>query len=399
MAKTKSAKTATLGASVLQDLSVYVHWPYCARICPYCDFNIYKNRSDTALTPSILKDLSAWRDWSGPRPISSLHFGGGTPSLMPVQDIKSIINHVEALWGFKDDAEIGLEANPLDAEVTLWTDLKRAGINRLSLGIQSFHDPALKLLGRDHDSHKAKDALALTADIFDNFSADLIFGWAGQNTSQLEHDLNTALEYNPPHLSTYQLTIEENTAFGRAKQRGISRAVGSDASADLYEHVTSKFKNLGYDHYEVSNFAKLDVNSTVKSGLRSAHNLGYWRGQDYVGVGPGAHGRLTNEGVRFATINAMTPAAYTSSVTETGFGISEKTALTSEESSDEYLLMGLRISEGVSLQHYKNLGGTLNTNALSALTGDGFLIQDQDRLYASDKGRPVLNHLTDALLI
>ena len=376
-------------------LSVYVHWPYCARICPYCDFNVYKNKSDLALLPAILKDLTSWRAWSGPRPIRSLHFGGGTPSLMTARDIQAIIDHVEGLWGFKKGPEIGLEANPLNATREAWKDIKKAGINRISLGIQTFHDPALKLLGRDHDSIKAKEALALSAEIFDNFSADLIFGWAGQTAKHLQTDLETVLAYNPPHLSAYQLTIEDGTAFGIAEKRGLKRALGEEDSAEFYETVTQTLTALNYDHYEVSNFAK--------PAMPSQHNLGYWEGQDYVGVGPGAHGRLTegtltNGGTRIATISAMKPNAYTTCVSKTGFGIKDKTALSPEEASDEYLLMGLRISSGISLIRYRSIGGTLNEGALNDFIKEGYLIQNHDRLYASPKGRPVLNYLTHALL-
>lgn len=314
---------------------------------------------------------------------------------MTARDIQAIIDHVQGLWGFKDEAEIGLEANPLNATREAWTDIKDAGINRISLGIQTFHNPALKLLGRDHDKAIAKEALALSAEIFNNFSADLIFGWAGQTAQDLQTDLETALAYNPPHLSTYQLTIEDGTAFGLAQKRGLKRTVNEDESAAFYDTISQTLTALGYEHYEVSNFAK--------PAMQSQHNLGYWEGQDYVGVGPGAHGRLTegtltNAGTRIATIAAMKPNAYTQCVLETGLGIEDKTALSPEEASDEYLLMGLRISSGISLTRYASLGGTLNQNALSALLKEGYLIQKHDRLYSSPKGRPVLNSLTHALL-
>lgn len=371
-------------------LSVYVHWPYCARICPYCDFNVYKNKPDSDLTASIIADLKAWRELTGPRKIQSLHFGGGTPSLMRAHDIAHIIETVGHVWHYCDTPEIALEANPADAHKARWTEFKQAGINRLSLGVQSFNDTALKLLGRDHNADEARKALALCAETFEAFSLDLIYGWSGQDTALLHSDIETALRYNPPHISAYQLTIEDNTAFGRALGRGDNRAVNADESANFFETVAAQLTQAGYNHYEISNFAK--------SGFESRHNLGYWEGQDYVGVGPGAHGRYTQNYIRHATICESNPALYSQRVKEQGIGLKDIQALSRTERSDEYLIMGLRISKGISLARYEQLGGTLNQAAMAYLIQDGFLQIRDNHLQASAKGRLVLNHLTQQLL-
>jgi len=296
----------------MEKLAVYIHWPYCARICPYCDFNVYKRRDDDTLLPAILKDLENWRKMSGPRHISSIHFGGGTPSLMRPAQIGAVIERIDKLWDLSD-IEIALEANPHEMNADDWKDYRAAGLTRMSLGVQSFHDEALEFLGRDHDGAAALAALDLALEIFPSVSADLIFGWAGQTEADLALDLSTLLSAGTPHISTYQLTIEEGTAFAKAEGRGQVRAVNSDLSADFYEQVQIRLRGAAFDHYEVSNFAK--------PGHRSQHNLAYWHGLDYVGVGPGAHGRITKDGARQATIAHMTPGAYVRSVAGTGTGI------------------------------------------------------------------------------
>ena len=374
------------------DLAVYIHWPYCARICPYCDFNVYKQRDDAGLTPSILSDLKGWRDWSGPRQVSSIHFGGGTPSLMTAKDIEAVISQVSTLWGLSDSCEIAIEANPHDADEAKWNGYRAAGINRLSLGVQSFHDPALKLLGRDHDGAEAKRALGMATAIFPSISLDIIYGWMGQTEALLNSDLDIALSSGAQHISAYQLTIEEGTAFARAEARGDIKAVDADKSADFYDLVRERLIAKGFDHYEVSNFAK--------PNHRSKHNLAYWQSRDYVGVGPGAHGRLTVEGTRYATIAAMRPEAYQDMVAETGLGLTEKEALSPTAWAEEYLLMGLRIEMGISLARYEEISGKgLSENIINELATDGLLECKGDSLKATAQGRLLLNSVTEKLLL
>ena len=373
-------------------LAVYIHWPYCARICPYCDFNVYKQKVDAGLTPSILSDLTGWREWSGPQEVISIHFGGGTPSLMSADDISSVISKVSALWGLSETCEIAIEANPHDADADKWNAYRKAGINRLSLGIQSFHDPALKLLGRDHNADEARAALELAIDIFPSVSLDIIFGWTGQTEALLEADLDIALKSGAQHISTYQLTIEEGTAFAKAEARGDIKAVDSDKSADFYDIVRERLITDGFHHYEVSNFAK--------PNHRSQHNLAYWQGRDYVGVGPGAHGRLTVDGKRYATVAEMRPKAYQDKVAATGLGIAEKEALSRTAWAEEYLLMGLRIEQGVSLTRFEEiLGGALSRNAISNLSENGLILRDGDNLNVTSRGRLLLNKVTEKLLV
>jgi len=372
-------------------LAVYVHWPYCARICPYCDFNVYKQRKDDGLLPAILQDLQYWRDMSGPRHVTSLHFGGGTPSLMSPAQVRAIIEQVDRLWGLSN-TEIALEANPHEADEAAWHGYQQAGLTRLSLGVQSFDDAGLKFLGRDHDGAQAQKAVDLAMRLFSSVSTDLIFGWQGQMQDMLADDVKRLLAAGVPHISTYQLTIEAGTAFEKAESRGQARAVEGDLSADYYEWVRDKLIGQGFDHYEVSNFAK--------PNHRSQHNLAYWRGYDYVGVGPGAHGRLTIEGQKRATITHMRPEAYTKAVKETGCGIDMSEVLSDQSRVEEYLLMGLRIDEGISLAQYEGYASTpMNQIELAALIKEGLLQFENDRLSATGRGRLVLNAVTERLLL
>lgn len=383
--------TSEQGAD-LAPLAIYIHWPYCARICPYCDFNVYKGAENEDLVKAILLDLEHWRKWSGQRRISSIHFGGGTPSLLPSGDVGLIIEKVNQLWRIEDEIEIGLEANPNDGDGTKWRNLSRVGINRLSLGVQSFDDQALKFLGRDHNGHQARAAATMAAETFSNVSLDLIFGWTGQTEAKLNHDLDITLGLGLQHVSTYQLTIEEGTAFAKAESRGQERAVDSDISARFYGRVSDRLVDAGFLHYEVSNFAK--------PGFRSRHNLAYWRGHDYVGVGPGAHGRLTKDGQRYATETCLRPKAYMDSVTAKGSGINEKIRLDKEDWGDEYVMMGLRTTEGISLTRYEELAGVpLNPAAVQNLLKDGLIEQVENLCFATSKGRPVLDYVTRKLLV
>ena len=375
-------------------LAVYIHWPFCARICPYCDFNVYKSKGAAGddLVTAMALDLKYWRSVTGPRALTSIHFGGGTPSLMKPAQIQTLIDMCKELWSAAPDIEIGLEANPDDADAALWSGYKAAGLNRLSVGIQSFDDHVLKFLGRNHDGTSARRALQLACDIFDNVSADLIFGHMGQTTQAWQSDLDTALSFPITHLSAYQLTIEEGTAFGRAAQRGKALDVEEDMSATLYDVTRARLSDAGFTHYEVSNYARP---TPLKSDNRSAHNMAYWTGVDYVGVGPGAHGRITTDAGRAATIAHMTPAAYVRAISETGHGASEYEPLSADDVAEEYVMMGLRIAEGLDLDHQSLSGRELKSEELEEA---GWVTRSADRLKATDKGRLVLNELTRRLL-
>ncbi len=372
-----------------ETIAIYVHWPYCARICPYCDFNVYKQRSDEELTDAILIDLTQWRGLSGPRRVTSIHFGGGTPSLMKSEDIKRVIDTTQSLWGLDETCEIALEANPDDE--ARFQDFFAAGINRLSLGIQTFNSDGLSLLGRVHSGAQALSAAKTASQLFENWSADLIFGWKGQTSAHLDDDLKALLDLEVPHISTYQLTIEPGTAFERAENRRDKKSVPPDQSAQFYDQVTERLIAKGYEPYEVSNFAR--------PGFRSRHNLTYWQGGDYVGVGPGAHGRLWHHGERWATIAHFKPDEYCRAVSRQGSAWAEKDILDRSAISDEYVLMGLRISEGLSLSRWAALSPVdLPILRIQDLVKEGWLMQDGDQLAATPKGRRVLNTITEKLL-
>ena len=375
-------------------IGVYVHWPFCARLCPYCDFNIYKDKTDLAvdLTESILRDLETWREASGERSLISLHFGGGTPSLMPVSHLQEIIDKVLALWTPRSDIEIALEANPNDISKELLEGWRSVGIERLSIGVQSFDDEVLKFLGRNHDGATSRKALELAIDHMPRVSADLIYGWVGQTSEHWKAELAQAISFKTGHISAYQLTIEEKTAFAQAERRGEARAVDSDTSADLFEIVGEMLRAEGYARYEVSNFAK-------SQNDQSRHNRLYWQGDDYVGVGPGAHGRLTVDDQRFATVSALKPAAYITDGASFNAARSSRDHMSREDWAAEYLLMGMRVSEGISLQRFEKLSGKeLDKEIVMPLVEQGLLTRTDDRLWASEQGRLVLDTICHQLL-
>jgi len=379
----------------MREIGLYIHWPYCARICPYCDFNIYKNKADMEadLVSAMLADMEHWRNTSGPCNLISIHFGGGTPSLLNPQNMHKFIAKAKTLWASTDKLEIGLEANPKDINTGSLTAWQEAGIERLSIGVQSFNDAALKFLGRDHDGHMARRALEIAVDIMPRVSADLIYGWANEKPEILYEDLQTVIGSGVTHISTYQLTIEQKTAFGLAEKRGIKKAVDSDVSADLFEQAIAKLLKNGFEQYEISNFAKGE-------DARSRHNYLYWQGGDYVGIGPGAHGRITKDGRRNATIAALKPKDYLARVLECGHGISEQETLSSEGWAEEYVLMGLRISAGISLSRYRQISGhNLAPGKINQYVDAGLLILREDRLSATPKGRMVLDTLCHELLV
>ena len=368
-----------MSLAIPDTVALYVHWPYCARICPYCDFNVHRVRGDAALVPAILADMAGQRELTGPRRLTSVHFGGGTPSLMEARDVAAIVERADALWGLEAGAEVALEANPALVDRARVEGFASAGVNRLSLGVQTFSDSGLSLLGRDHSGGEARDVAELALGILPNTSLDLIFGWRGQTDADWRADLDTALALGAPHVSTYQLTIEPGTSFAAHEARGNSRASDPDDSARFYETAAETLVPAGLEHYEVSNFAR--------PGHRSRHNLSYWRGEDYVGVGPGAHGRITTDDGRLATLTLFRPADYVASPAPT------LDALESQDVATEYIMMGLRTDEGVDRARFVELAGReLDTSGLEDWFAPG------EQLVATPEGRRVLDSLTAALL-
>jgi oxygen-independent coproporphyrinogen-3 oxidase len=375
------------------ELGVYVHWPYCARICPYCDFNVVRDRGRTeeqaALADAIVADLEAQRALTGERTLLSIFFGGGTPSLMDPAQVARVIETAKRLWSPADDLEISLEANPTDAETDRFAALADAGVQRLSLGVQALDDSALKTLGRNHDADAARRAMAAARRAFPRLSIDLIYARPGQSDAAWRAELAEALAAEPEHVSPYQLTIEAGTAFDRAVGRGTLKVPDEDLAATLFETTQEVLAAAGFDAYEVSNHARGEA-------ARSRHNLVYWRGVDYVGVGPGAHGRLALPDGRAATTAHRAIADYIAAVQRTGTGFTQET-LTPEEAAEERLVLGLRIDAGVSFDEMKPLGLTPKLTKVRDLVETGLLVDDPNRLRATRTGRLVLDRLTGLL--
>jgi oxygen-independent coproporphyrinogen-3 oxidase len=371
-----------------------VHWPYCARICPYCDFNVVKDRGwreeQAVLVQAILTDLAAQAARLGPRPLASIFFGGGTPSLMRPKDVASIVTAARQLFPASTAVEIALEANPTDAEAAHFAALAQAGVNRLSLGVQSLDDRDLAFLGRNHSAAEARRAIAVAGGVFERLSIDLIYALPGQTVDGWRAALDEAVALGFEHVSPYQLTIEATTAFGRAFARGTLIPPDENTAADLYDATQTTLEAAGFEAYEVSNHAR-------GVAACSAHNLHVWRGGDYVGIGPGAHGRLTLHGSRIATASHRRIADYVEGVAA-GSPWSESQTLDPREAAEERLLLGLRTTEGVSLSLLQALDLDPVAAPVGDLVEDGFLTLTAGRLAATAKGRPVLDSVLRTLL-
>ena len=374
-------------------LALYVHWPYCARICPYCDFNVLRDRGQAQqadLATAILQDLEAQRALTGPRRLTSIYLGGGTPSLMKPAWAAAIIDRATALWSPADDIEITLEANPTDAEAARFAAFAELGISRLSLGVQSLDDQALKFLGRNHDAAQAHAAIDAGLAAFARVSFDLIYTLPGQTNAAWDHELTLAAGLGAEHISPYQLTFEDGTALTRAAERGAVIPPPQDLAADLFETTQGVLSAAGFEAYEVSNHAR---------GLaaRSRHNLAYWSGVDYVGAGPGAHGRLTLDDGRIATLGHRKVGDYIAAVSTSGLGYGDPEKLGPVAVAQERLLMGLRTALGAPLEALAPLNLTATSPTLMELAGQGLIKLVDDRLIATETGRMVLDRLTLAL--
>ena len=372
-------------------LGVYVHWPYCARICPYCDFNVFKDRKGdepAALARAIVADLEAQAALTGPRELVSIFFGGGTPSLMDPDWAGEIVSAARRLWAAAPDLEVTLEANPTDAEAQRFSAFAAAGVNRLSLGLQSLDDAALRFLGRNHDAASAIRAAQAAARAFPRLSIDLIYARPGQTPKAWADELRAAVDLGAEHLSPYQLTIEAGTAFDRAVRRGALTPPDAEAGAELFDVTQEVLQAASFEAYEVSNHAR-------GAAARSRHNLVYWTGEDYVGAGPGAHGRITADGARQATYAAPKPADYIARVAESGLGFATREALDPREAAQERLLSGLRITEGVAREEVAAL--QIAAPTVADLIALGLLADDPHRLRVTAAGRLVLDRLTREL--
>ena len=331
---------------------VYVHWPFCASKCPYCDFNshVRHNSIDQEMfVEAYVREISHMASLIPNRKVTSIFFGGGTPSLMEPRTVEKILDCIDEHWSVSRDCEISLEANPTSVEASRFRAYREVGINRVSIGVQSLDDSQLKFLGRQHTAAEAIKAIELAREIFPRMSFDLIYARPEQDAEKWEAELGAALKLSADHLSLYQLTIEHGTPFYELRKRGKLEPLAENPSAELYELTQEITRAAGFDTYEISNHAKPDA--------ECQHNLIYWRGQDYAGIGPGAHGRLSvNEG-RLATETLKSPEEWWQKTMVEGHGMVEKTLLSRQERADELLLMGLRLAEGIDLARYEEIAG------------------------------------------
>ena len=367
-------------------LALYIHWPFCVSKCPYCDFNSHVRETvdDDAWRATLLADMAYEAALTPGRKLTSIFFGGGTPSLMPSSTVAALIDAAAQHWGFADNIEITLEANPSSVEAARFADLAAAGVNRVSLGLQSLHDAALAFLGRAHSVAESLDALAVAQHHFGRVNIDLIYARPAQTASQWEAELRRALSFGTDHVSLYQLTIEPGTRFETLVRTGHFIPADDDDAATLYELTGQMTSAAGIPAYEISNHAK--------PGSESRHNLSYWRYDDYIGIGPGAHGRR----LEAATQRHKKPENFLSAVERNAHGISSEDRLDATTRATESLLMGLRLAEGISLSRLSERtgiasDGLLDTHAVDKIAQLGLIRRDGDRVTVTPQGMPLLN--------
>jgi putative oxygen-independent coproporphyrinogen III oxidase len=367
---------------------IYLHWPFCAAKCLYCDFNSHVRHAGVdqqAYVKAFRQEIAAMRQLSGPQVVTSIFFGGGTPSLMSPDTVNAVLDAVREAWVVPDGIEITLEANPSSVEAGRFRGYRQAGVNRVSMGVQALNDADLKRLGRLHDRAEALKAIGLARDIFPRMSFDLIYARPDQTAEAWALELEEAISLAADHLSLYQLTIEEGTPFYGLHKAGKLIVPDGELSAELYELTRQVCEGHGLPAYEVSNHAR--------PGAESRHNLTYWRYGDYAGIGPGAHGRLTTPGGKIATATERTPEQWLKLVAENGHGMIETSELTASEQADELLLMGLRLREGINLRRWGALAGKdLDPDRTDFLIHHGMIEQmDIDRIRCTPAGMLVLD--------
>lgn len=376
---------------------IYVHWPFCKSKCPYCDFNSHVSNSvdHDAWRAAFKKEIADTASLTKGRTVTSIFFGGGTPSLMEPETVQVIIDEIAAHWTLDPKAEITLEANPTSIEAQKFKDFKAAGINRVSIGVQSLNNADLKFLGREHSADEAIKALGIADKIFDRFSFDLIYARPNQDVKTWTQELNTALGYAKGHLSLYQLTIEQGTPFYIQHGRGDFKIPEQDLAADLYEATQDIMNGANMPAYEVSNHAL--------SGQESLHNLTYWRYVDYAGIGPGAHGRLTIDGVKKATRTHRAPDIWLKRAIDDGHGYHPFENVDARGRFLECLMMGMRLKEGVALSKIEQESGqkwdaVLSYGKLKSLQDEGLIILNDTDIKPTIEGMQRLNGLLSYLV-
>ena len=392
---TLHAPSSTISAKAAdgQGLALYIHWPFCISKCPYCDFNshVREQIDHDAWQAALLADMRYEHQVSQNRRISSIFFGGGTPSLMPPRLVAKLIEEADALWGLEERCEITLEANPSSVEASRFSDLASAGVNRVSLGLQSLDDQTLDFLGRAHDVTEGLAALDTAQKNFGRVSFDLIYARPGQSLVDWQTELGTALGFGTTHLSLYQLTIEPGTRFETLVRTGALVPADDDHCADLFELTQQLTCAAGLPAYEISNHAR--------PGQESRHNLSYWRYDDYIGIGPGAHGRRLNS----ATERHKKPENFLSAVERNGNGLKVEQALSPQTRAMEALMMGLRLAEGVDLAVLENKTGLTATDIIDMhevekLSSAGFMEASAARLMVTMKGMPLLDAILPKII-
>jgi len=374
---------------------IYIHWPFCLSKCPYCDFNshVRQNIDHTIWKDALLSELRHAAKLTPDRSVQSIFFGGGTPSLMAPDTVNAIINEVAKHWRVANDIEITLEANPTSVEAKKFSDFNAAGINRVSMGIQALNDTDLKRLGRLHTAREAMQAFDIAKKYFNRVSFDLIYARQEQSLKNWQSELTQALDLTIDHLSLYQLTIENGTRFGQLYNKGkLTGLPDDDLAADMYQATGEICENAGLYNYEISNYAR--------KGAESKHNLIYWRYGDYVGIGPGSHGRITVNGVKQATATPQLPEKWLTCVQSNGYSFETTDKISHSEQAEEYLMMSLRLVEGTDLGRFHNLSGRdLSSDNIKALTEAGLINCKNNRLTASPTGRMILNAILKELLV
>ncbi len=373
---------------------LYVHWPFCESKCPYCDFNshVAAEIDQARWVRAYLSEIERVSVATPGRILRSVFFGGGTPSLMRPETVEAVISAARAAWPFANDIEITLEANPSSVEASRFKGFRDAGVNRISMGIQSLDDEDLRKLGRRHTVGEARAAFDIARALFERVSFDLIYARQDQTVAAWEGELAEALGMAVDHLSLYQLTIEDGTPFAARQSAGKLRGLpDEDLAAEMYEVTQQITASSGFSAYEVSNHAR--------EGQESRHNLIYWRHGDYAGIGPGAHGRLTLGGQRMATEAVTLPVAWLERVERTGSGDLGREALSQDDMLAEFLMMGLRLVEGVDIARLTALGGGSVPGRCAELIDQGLMEIGDGRLRASPSGRPILNSLLRAILV
>jgi oxygen-independent coproporphyrinogen-3 oxidase len=378
-------------------LGVYVHWPFCKSKCPYCDFNshVREGVEQARWRAALLRELEHAAREAPARRVETMFFGGGTPSLMEPETVAALIARTRALWDSAPEIEITLEANPTSVEASRFAALAEAGVNRVSLGVQALDPAALKFLGREHSTDEALEALATARRHFARHSFDLIYARPGQTPEAWAEELERALTLAGEHLSLYQLTIERGTRFFTDHARGTFVLPDEEASAAMFEHTQARLEQAGLPAYEISNHAR--------PGAACRHNLIYWRYQDYVGIGPGAHGRFAEGSAKKATRRSSGPEAWLEAVERTGHGTAETSSVEGRDMVEEALMMGLRLADGIDRATFASVTGVdpvaaIDAARLEPLVRAGFLEVDATHLRATSEGRQRLNALLERLV-